>query len=629
MTAYDRSKSEFNQSRLDSEKAMRYVNNDSWDSTDYNKAVAAKKPALKYPVLMPILSAIIGNEQLSAKRGHVKANHVDSVPMVDVAQNRWNMLNDEQDIEEKIQLVFSDALITKMGGFMERRFVVNELGYLDFDYRVANNMRVHLDPETKTSDYLLDFCGWLIKESWDTLEVLRETYGEEAAFSEEKKINWWWLIADYVKKFKAGGYSNDGGFNKENNTYQRLEMEERVTKKYIKAWDGSSFEYVRFTPKDYLAAKKSNTKLQMIKEDYDSHIQVTTLIPFFENLIVMDEVFQQAEGSSNFSLFPLYSYSLSTQVSEATSAMDMMLDVQDDINKGKSQLRDYIQQIVSAITLVASREKDLLEKIQRNKGQPGQIYGARDTENALRKFGPDNIPPEILIHGEQAYEFLENITGIGKAIFGQSERSGESGVLFEKKVQRAAAVINPYYKNVSRLRKALLRDFIDNFGFVYADSDRLVQLRDAKGIQGQTYLNVTFRDNQGIEQTLNSTKNLSFYVELDEGQDSITAREENWENSLALFSTISNVNPDAASALIPALLEDAPIRNKDQWLELLQDSLQQQAGAGARQAQLDEITAMIQNASAERGIVNEDRKLQIEAENAATSREAAQTAQAA
>ena len=88
------------------------------------------------------------------------------------------------------------------------------------------------------------------------------------------------------------------------------------------------------------------------------------------------------------------------------------------------------------------------------------------------------------------------------------------------------------------------------------------------------------------------------------------------------------MNPDAASAAIPALLEDAPIRNKDQWLELIQDSLGQQAGAGARQAQLDEITAMIQNASAERGIVNEDRKIQIEAENAATSREAAQTAQA-
>ena len=62
-------------------------------------------------------------------------------------------------------------------------------------------------------------------------------------------------------------------------------------------------------------------------------------------------------------------------------------------------------------------------------------------------------------------------------------------------------------------------------------------------------MNLTFRNNQGLEETLNSTKNLSLYVELDEGQDSITAKDENFENSIAMFSMISNVNPSAAIAL--------------------------------------------------------------------------------
>ena len=405
-------------------------------------------------------------------------------------------------------------------------------------------------------------------------------------------------------------------------------MEERVTQKYIKAWDGSSFEYVRLKPADYLRERKKNPKLQMIKEDYDSHIHVTTIIPFFDNLIVFDEDFPQAEGVSNFSLFPLFSYSLSTQVTEATSAMDMMLDVQDDINKGKSQLRDYIQQIVSAMTFVSNKEKNLLENIKKKKGQPGQIHGISNMDRIPVKVGPDKIPPEILIHGESSYQFLQNITGLGPAMFGQTERSGESGILFEKKIQRAAAVINPYYKNVARLRKALLRDFVDNFGFVYADSDRLIQLKDSRGFQNQTYLNFTFRDEQGIIQTLNSTKNLSLYVELDEGQDSITAKEENFENSMAMFNLISNVNKDTASALIPALVEQSPIKNKELWVEIIQDSLQSQAGAGARQAQLEEITAMIQNAQVERGIVNDDRSVRIEADNAAASRASAQSAQA-
>ena len=625
MTAYRRSRNEFNQARIDSEKAMRYINNDSWDPTDLANAISAKKPALKYPVMMPILQAIVGNEQLSAKKGHVKANDAESIQMVDMVQNRWNMLNDEQEVEDKIQLAFTDALITKMGGFIERRFVVNELGYLDYDYRVANNFRLHFDPETITSDYKLDKCNWLIKESWPTLDELRATHGEEEAFEHEKKINWWDKLTGYLKRIKEGSYSTSDGFNKENNTYQSLEMEERVVKKYIKAWDGSSFEYTRFTPEEYLKAKRTNPKLQMLKEDYDFNIHVTTVIPFFQDIVVKDEDFVQAERVSNFSIFPIFSYSLSTQAIEATSAMDMMLDVQDDINKGKSQVRDYIQQIVSAITLVSNREKDLLESIIRKKGQPGQVYGARDVEKALKKIGPDTIPAEILIHPDAAYEFLVNITGIGKSLFGQSERSGESGVLFQKKIERAAAVINPYYRNVSRLRKSLLEDFIDNFAFVYADQDRLIQLKDAKGLQGQAYLNLTFRDNQGIEQTLNSTKNLSLYVELDEGQDSITAREENFENSMAMFSMISNVNPNAASALIPALLEDAPIRNKDQWLELIQGSLQEQAGGAAAQDQLAQFSEMMKNEQVRRGMITDQEKLQLEADNAAADREAAQT----
>lgn len=625
MTAYRRSRNEFNQARIDSEKAMRYINNDSWDATDLANAITAKKPALKYPVMMPILQAIVGNEQLSAKKGHVKANDAESIQMVDLIQNRWNMINDEQEIEDKIQLSFTDALITKMGGFIERRFVVNELGYLDFDYRVANNFRLHFDPETITSDYKLDKCNWLVKEAWLTLDQLREIHGEEEAFEHERKINWWDQLTGYLKRIKEGSYSTSDGFNKENNTYQSLEMEERVVKKYIKAWDGSSFEYTRFTPEEYLKAKRTNPKLQMIKEDYDFNIHVTTVIPFFQNIVVKDEDFVQAEGKAHFSIFPIFSYSLSTQAIEATSAMDMMLDVQDDINKGKSQVRDYIQQIVSAITLVASRDKEMLETINRKKGEPGQVYGVKSVENAIKKIGPDTIPAEILIHPDAAYEFLVNITGIGKTLFGQSERSGESGVLFQKKIERAAAVINPYYRNVSRLRKSLLEDFIDNFGFVYADQDRLVQLRDSKGLQGQAYLNVTFRDNRGIEQTLNSTKNLSLYVELDEGQESITAREENFENSMAMFSMISNVNPNAASALIPALLEDAPIRNKDQWLELIQGSLQEQAGGSAAQDQLAQFSEMMKNEQIRRGLITDQQRLQLEADNAAADREAAQT----
>ena len=46
---YDYSKEAFAKSVEHSEKAMRYVNNESWSTTDVSNATKYKKPTLKYP----------------------------------------------------------------------------------------------------------------------------------------------------------------------------------------------------------------------------------------------------------------------------------------------------------------------------------------------------------------------------------------------------------------------------------------------------------------------------------------------------------------------------------------------------------------------------------------------------
>ena len=113
---YDFSKEAFTQSIEYSEKAMRYVNNESWSSSDVSNATKYKKPTLKYNIIIPIISTLQGNEQLNKKRAKIKPTDLNAVEVADIIQGRWNALNDEQEIEEKIQIAFTDALITRMGG---------------------------------------------------------------------------------------------------------------------------------------------------------------------------------------------------------------------------------------------------------------------------------------------------------------------------------------------------------------------------------------------------------------------------------------------------------------------------------------------------------------------------------
>ena len=199
----------FAQAREDSEKAVRYLNNDTWTASEKSSATKYKKPTLKYNIIAPIISTLGGNEQLNRRRAKFKPTTVESVDVCDTIQGRWNALEDEQHIEDKLQIAFIDALTTKLGGWIQRSFVVNEEGYLDYEYSVLNNFRVWIDPETRANDYDLKHCRWLIKEGWEALDVITDMYSvPDEDMEKEKGRNWWDNLSEVFRRFADSTYSN-------------------------------------------------------------------------------------------------------------------------------------------------------------------------------------------------------------------------------------------------------------------------------------------------------------------------------------------------------------------------------------------------------------------------------------
>jgi len=608
LKAYRHSVDAFADSRADSEKAMRYVNNDSWDKTDLSKAKKHSKPTLKYNIIMPILSTLMGNEQLSRKRPKFIPRTIESVDLVDTIQGRWNAINDEQDFEEKLQGVFLDALIFKTGGWIERNFEVNDDGYLDFVYKIANGMRVYVDSETKTNDYTLTHCRWIIKEGWESLDVIEEKYGKAFAklgdlAESEKKSGWWNQLAMFFRRFKDSDYSKGSlnDYDRENDRYKILEMQERVFKKMVTVFDGT--EYFNITAGEFRKLKTENESVQKIREFEKGGIHVTTLVPYFNNVIIMDE---EAGGKvANFDIFPMFSYGLSTQVNETTSLVDLLMDVQDDVNKGKSQVRDYVTQILSGGIFISRQEKDVIKQLQQRGNMPNQVYPLKDPINKPHTMPPGQIPPDIMLNTENSVQYAQRISLVNEAMKGESGRSGESGVLFQKKVERAAAAINPYYKNLSNLRKTIAKDFVDNFAYVYSEYDRVIKVKGEGGMFRDEYLNLAWNG-----QILNNVNNASVFVELDEGDDNVTAKEENFEKMLALINIISQVNPQFVD--VKTLIEIAPIKGVDKMIEYIDNTIQQQSEMGDQTRQLDETKQLLENAKIERGMINDEEKLRLE-----------------
>ena len=118
-------------------------------------------------------------------------------------------------------------------------------------------------------------------------------------------------------------------------------------------------------------------------------------------------------------------------------------------------------------------------------------------------------------------------------------------------------------------------------------------------------------------QTVNNVTNLSLRVELDEGEDNVTAKEEGFERMLALTNVISQVNP--AFVDIRTLVASAPIPEADKMVEYIDGQMQAQSEAAGEQRQIEETKQNLENMKVQRGILNDEEKLRIEAQKVAKS----------
>jgi len=381
-------------------------------------------------------------------------------------------------------------------------------------------------------------------------------------------------------------------------------MQERVTRKMYRIFDGEN--YMNLPRGDFNKISNQNPDIQKISEFDEDRIHVTAIIPHFSNAVVLDK--DMPNPTSNFDVFPVFSYNYNMQVSEQTSLVDLLIDVQDDVNKAKSQVRDYVTQILSGGIFIDKREKETVKKLKTHGNQPNQVYELNNPQLMPQKMPPQTVPPDILTNSENSFAYAQRVSLVSEAMKGETARSGESGVLFEAKVERAAAAINPYFKNLSRLRKVIAEDFLDNFGWVYSEENRIVETKN-EGIFAEAIVNLAMAG-----QTINSVNRPSIYVELDEGEENVTNKEENFNKMLAMVNVIGQINP--ALVDIQTLVEYAPIKGSDKMLEFITNMIQSQSESSQEQGDIERTKALLENQKIERGMITDEEKLRIEHDKA-------------
>lgn len=602
---YNASLDAFADSVEKSEECMRYANNDSWTASAIVYNDKFKKPSLKYNIIIPIIHTLKGNEELSRRKAIIKPTSLKDVGVVDIIQQRWNAIIDEQDVESKLQSAWIHALVMPIGGYLERNFVLNKEGYLDFQYRIANPFHIHLDPETTTSN--LSDCRWLVKESWYPLDIIKDKYQiKKELIKNELQQGWWEKISSFFKRITDSEYSSNSYYDKANDRFQVLELWERETTPMYKIFDNGEYNQIQIS--EYSKYKKANVDAQIIRPIDEDRMKITTIIPYFEDAVVYEEYSKCPVA--NFDVFPVFALNFDIQRSETTSLVEMLLDPQNDMNMSMSQRRDFWTQAIAGALFVnkGNDSEELIKNLKLKGNQAGQVYEVRNIEkNMPRRLLPESMNPESISASGTAIPLIEAISGVNEAMKGAEGKSSESGVLREQKIVRAAAAINDYFKNLAICRKLVVKDFVDCFGWVYSELDRPVNVKDEQKNFTENIVNL-----QIAGDIVNNVSNLSLEVELDEGENNITTKEENFNKMIALSNLIAQINP--ALVDVRSLVELAPIPRKDKMLAYIDSVMKAQSEQASQTAELEKTKQILENLKIETGMINEEEKLKIEAE---------------
>lgn len=590
-----------------SETNLQYLINDPYTDKEKTEAERFKKPLEKFNIIVPTITAVVGNEQVTRKRAIVKGRDQENIDKSELYQGRWNALEDEQDIESLLQTAFIDTLTTRKGGFLERSFKIDDMGYLEYSYSVPNNMRVFLDPETRASDYMLDrTCDYVIKETWLPFNKIEALYGIQRDEMNLRKMKFWQWLKEVITRVTDNEYSSEDHYDQRNNLFRVVEMQERVARTYEQAYDGQNF--FAMDSKTAHRVRNENPGLDWLGEFSQDRIHRTAIVPAFENAVVWDE--DDKAPTRNFDVFPIFCYDFNVQIPESICLVDLLRDAQDDINKGKSQIRDYVTQILAGMMMFDKSDDEAKKEFLQHKNEPNYALSVKNLKrNRPERLSPGTIPPDVLINTENSRQYAEQISYVNAAMQGRSERSNESGRLYEQKVNQVLAAINPYYKNVSKCRKAIVKDFVDLFPWVYSEPNRVINMRDESGEENMLLINTDIGG-----ELFNDTSNPSMRVELDEGETNLTYKEQNFERLLAIFNIIAQANPQIASMLVPELIREAPVKGTDRWLQIINQTLEQQSQQSAEAGNLDRAKKILDNYQKQREIKQDDTKLLLEAQ---------------
>ncbi|MHC1574042.1 MAG: portal protein [Candidatus Syntropharchaeales archaeon] len=534
-----------------------YFENDPYTSKEKADAKKYGKNLLKFPVMQNKLLVMIGKEEQQRKEAKIVTDNREEFDTVDIINRHYSFLRSQSNLQEMQAKMMADGLISQTGGWIRQTLYQTERGYLDFGWDNIDTLSVHPDPSFHRLD-LLD-CDWIVVDNYMTLEDMKDEF--EAYFKEK---DWTQVEAKLVPTENKGLSEN---LEIRGNKYPVLEFHERVKRKYavmsIANASGSGNRIELISKKDRKRYEREGWQyIQTVRKQL---IRKTIISPHHNQILYEED---QSRNTKYYELFCYFSYDYNIEKIKIPSMVGLLTDVQDQINKEKSQNTQFAKQALDIIWHVGKNESEAAERLEKYHGEPKMVVKYKNLDNMARRDEPGGgaiAAIQALANNVLGnVDLISEVSGVKEPLSGGGVKSSTSGVLYRAQQESAATGVNPFFEILTRVRKYMTDRYLDLCPEVYAEQLRAIEIEDDYKNFQNAMLNIPYAGN-----IYNDIRRMSARATIDEGEKSKDYRNEMFEMMTGFVHIMSQTGASFEQLPWPYLLEYSNMQNKDEVIKFV------------------------------------------------------------
>lgn len=531
ISIYNDALEKWEDSRDEAEDNYKFFLGEQWTDAEKKYLIKHGRTPMVFNKVVPRLHNLLGSEQMNRTDIIFRPQFNKYNMEAQLIQNIWRTVANKNNINDKLILSWFEALIMPIPSFIETTLEQDEYGYLDYKFEAVSGLDVLVDPEY--TKYDMSDCRYIIKTKWMSKEEIIDKYGKDNEdIFDKNEPSWWQQLTSSISGFLNGKDDVNKYYDKENGLYKIFEYQERILINNVVVLNEQTNEMYEVSKKEYNENKDS---LKYMVDRNKKRIEITVVIPYYNEVLFRGI---SPLETDMFNIIPICSFDLNHKKCESLSVVSLIKDIQKNYNKRQSQYTNILDNATNSPLIVDQQDEELKRDYEQRGNKPGNVFISKaSSKSRPYRLQGQNADPNIMNDMQNMEMQFNDISAITPAMQGSSESSGETGRLFQLKVQASSASVNPYFHNLTKSRILLGKYFLDILPQVYGDENRIV------GVINKTFdkpeeiiINLSMPNGDII----NNIKQFKGFVIADEGKHSVTEQEKQFETKFAIMQAVGN-----------------------------------------------------------------------------------------